>query len=67
MAKYKIIFNRDDCIGCGACASTCPDNWGMDGDKAKPKVSEIDESQLKCNKEAEDVCPVDAIIIEEKK
>lgn len=69
MVKYKIEFNEDSCIGCGACASACPDNWEMDvvAGKAKLKVSEIDESQLNCNKEAEDVCPADAIKIEEIK
>ncbi len=67
MAEYKIIFNKDACIGCSACVSACPDNWEMDGDKAKPKVIEIDESQLSCNKEAEDVCPVGAIKLEEIK
>ncbi len=69
MADYKIIFDRDDCIGCGACVSACPDNWEMEdvGDKAKPKKVEISDKEYACNKEAEDACPVDAIIIEEKK
>ena len=67
MVKYKIVFDKDACMGCGACVGACSDSWEMDGDKAKPKVSEIDENQLKCNKEAEDVCPADAIKIEEVK
>jgi len=69
MADYKITFKRDDCIGCGACVNTCPDNWEMEagGDKAEPKTLEIDEKEYACNKEAEDVCPVDAIIVDEIK
>ncbi|MBW6461671.1 MAG: ferredoxin [DPANN group archaeon] len=65
--KYKIVFSRDDCIGCGACTNTCPDNWEMDvsGDKAKPKVLDIDETMYSCNNDAEEVCPVGAIKIEE--
>ncbi len=58
----KIKFNKEACIGCGACTSVC-DNWVMEGDKAKPKRTTIPEKELKTNKEAEDVCPVNAIKI----
>jgi len=30
--KYKIIHDREACIGCGACASVCPKYWEMDSD-----------------------------------
>ena len=30
--KYKIIHDRDICIGCSACASVCPDYWEMESD-----------------------------------
>ena len=66
MGKFKITLKKDECIGCGACASTCPDNWEMEqGDdvKAKPKKTELEE--IGCNKEAAEVCPVDVIKIEE--
>ncbi|MEA2004408.1 MAG: ferredoxin [archaeon] len=68
MVDYKIIFKRDDCIGCGACADVCPDNWEMEngGLKAKPKKVKINEKEYACNKEAEDICPADAIEIEKK-
>jgi ferredoxin len=29
---YKIIHNREKCIGCGACAALCSDYWEMDDD-----------------------------------
>jgi len=61
MTKFKIIQNRDVCIGCGACVSVCPDNWELKGDKAHPKKIEIND--IGCNKEAADVCPVQCIKI----
>ncbi|RLJ03693.1 MAG: ferredoxin [Candidatus Aenigmatarchaeota archaeon] len=61
---FKIIHNREKCIGCGACASIC-DNWEIDENgKAKPKKTEVEE--VGCNKEAADVCPVQCIKIEEE-
>lgn len=62
MAKFKIEVDRDVCIGCGACEAQCPDNFKMgDDSKVKVKKSEVDE--LGCCKDAEEVCPVDAIKI----
>jgi len=60
---FKIIQNREKCVGCGACVSVC-DNWeiGEDG-KAKPKKTEVEE--VGCNKEAAEVCPAQCIKIEE--
>lgn len=64
MAKnktYKISQEHEKCIGCGACVAIC-DNWTMGTDgKAKPKKTTIDEKELKCNKDAEQVCPVNCI------
>jgi len=62
MPKFKIEVDNDKCIGCGACTAQC-DNFEMTGDKAVPKQAEVDD--IGCNKEAADVCPVDAIIINE--
>lgn len=64
MAKYKIEFFKDKCIGCGACTSVCPDNWELKGDKSHPKSL---VSPLACNKEAEDICPAQAIKVTEVK
>ncbi len=30
--KYKIVHDRDICIGCSACASVCPKYWYMESD-----------------------------------
>ena len=58
----KIKQDRDECIGCGACAATCPENWRMDDDgKATPIKTELKE--IGCNQEAADSCPVEIIHI----
>ncbi|MBU2561722.1 MAG: ferredoxin [Nanoarchaeota archaeon] len=60
MAKFRIEHDRDTCIGCGACANICPDNWAMEPDgKSKPKKTDIDS--LGCNQSAADSCPVQCI------
>ncbi len=71
----KIIQKHNECIGCGACTAVCPDFWEMGDDmKAKPKIGkqdsqtgdyefEADEKNLKCNKEATEVCPIQIIKI----
>ncbi len=71
----KIIQKHNDCIGCGACAAVCPDFWEItDDSKARPKNGkhnsetgnyelEIEEKDVKCNKEAAEVCPVQIISI----
>jgi len=61
---FKIIVDKEKCIGCGACAAQC-DNFEMKDGKAVAKEKEVKE--LGCNKDAEEVCPVDAIKIEEVK
>lgn len=55
--------DQDECIGCGACVAACPENWEIDGDKAKPKKTKIEE--VGCNKDAADSCPVECITIKE--
>jgi ferredoxin len=68
MPKAKIEFDRDTCIGCGACNAQS-DNWEMEEDsgqdelKAKPKCLDVSEDDYDHNKEAEDVCPVQCIKI----
>ncbi|MFH1638346.1 MAG: ferredoxin [Candidatus Woesearchaeota archaeon] len=65
----KIKFDKEACIGCGACAAECPENWEMDdsGDtyKAKPKKLELKtEEEISKNKAAAEICPVQAIKVE---
>lgn len=68
MADYKINHDRGGCIGCGACAATCPDNWVMKKDgKSSPKKTEISEDEFECNNNAAVGCPVNVIHIVELK
>jgi ferredoxin len=55
-----IKVDKEKCIGCGACTSVS-DNFEMKDGKAVVKDK---NSKDKSNKEAEDICPVKAIIIE---
>lgn len=75
MTKYKVIFDREACIGAIACVSVNPKYWVMDDDgKANLKGAKknkdgkweliVDEEDLQINKDAAEVCPVLAIVIE---
>lgn len=73
MAKYKIVHDREGCIGCGACVASCPDYWQMKEDKksflkgskkAKDGKYELELDEPGCNKAAESSCPVSVIRIE---
>ena len=71
MAKYKIEYNKDGCIGALACSAVAEKFWipTKENDKvdlANATYNEetrkyeliIDEADLAVNKEAEEVCPV---------
>jgi len=58
----KIEFEKEKCIGCGACAAVCSDNWEIDDGKAHPKSL---DSDAECNKEAANACPVQCIHVKE--
>ena len=71
MAKYKIEFDRNKCIGAGFCTKIDPNLWRMEADgKSMLTSSEhtgdkfvaiIDENELKTAKESALVCPSYAI------
>ena len=75
MAKYKIEYDREICIGALACNAVAEHFWprAKDGkvDLANASYNEqtkkweliIDEKDFEINKDAADVCPVDAIKI----
>ncbi len=70
----KIIHERDKCIGCGACATMCPEFWEMSSDgkstlkgsKKQGKYYVLEVKEIKCNEEAANVCPVQIIKIEKE-
>ncbi len=62
----KAKVNRDACIGCGACASICPDVFELDDEGLSVVISdEIEKDKQEDAKDAKDTCPTSAIEIEE--
>ena len=67
----KIDINRDDCIECGTCATTCADVFELpSGQKAAvvskyrkgdPGKGEVPDNLNKCAQLAADACPVEVI------
>ncbi len=49
--KYKIVHDRDICIGCAACASVCPKYWKMADDGKSDVIRDNDDgSQTRAEK-----------------
>jgi ferredoxin len=51
-----VKVDEKKCVGCGACASICPEGFELKGGKAKVKNQKAD-----CVDEAIESCPVSAI------
>ncbi len=62
--KYKILFDRENCIGAYACLAVAPDVW-KEGDDGKAILEReiIDEDDLQRQIEAAKACPVNVIKI----
>ncbi len=64
MAKYRIIFDRDACIGAYACVAVAPDTWKEGDDGKAVLVKDVfDEEELEKQLDAARACPVNAIKI----
>lgn len=62
----KAFVDRDECIGCGLCASICPEVFEMDDEGIAAVIVEtVPSSAIECTKEAEESCPTSAISTEE--
>ena len=53
-----------NCIGCGLCASACPDVFTLTDEGVAAARDEIDPGQEEMVREAADGCPVDAIEVD---
>lgn len=58
----SVEVDEDECIGCGSCVAVCPEVFEIDG---KSHVKDPEGAELDKIKEAEQICPVDAITVEE--
>ena len=73
MAKFRVIYDREACIGAAACAAAAPKFWVMNEDGKADLISSsynadtkkfelvIEDATYLENKDAADVCPVEAI------
>lgn len=57
--------DKDTCIGCGACAATCPAVFEMNDDGIAEVVKQPEVADFDSAKEAGEGCPVACITIEE--
>lgn len=69
----KVLLDLEKCIGCGSCESVCSNFFKL-GDDMKvhlenaEKEGSLEKKEVEdigCLKEAADICPVQAIKIEE--
>jgi len=60
----KAKVDKDLCIGCSLCVSTCSEVFKMVDDKAVAYVGLVPKAAEDNCKKATDECPVTAIIIE---
>jgi ferredoxin len=62
----KAKVDKEACVGCGLCESTCPEVFRINADNiAEVIVDPVPtEAQRSC-REAADNCPADAIALEE--
>lgn len=60
----KLSVDQEKCIGCGACAATCPPCFEMIDGKSSVKAEECDCQECSLTDVA-DSCPAEAITVSE--
>lgn len=59
----KAVVNKDGCISCGLCVSTCPEVFSFDEDGIAEASGKIDDSNYASAESARSSCPVAVIDI----
>ena len=71
----KITIDREGCISCGACWTSCSDVYEQNSEDAKSQVAEkyqvsgnvaegkVEDSLLECARQGADICPVQVISV----
>ena len=54
----------ENCIGCGLCASICPEVFEIGDDGLAQPIQEVTETLEKTASQARESCPVNAIDLE---
>ncbi|MGI6544902.1 MAG: ferredoxin [Fastidiosipilaceae bacterium] len=60
----KATVDHDLCIGCGICASMCPEVFEMGDDGLAHVIAEVTPELEAGAQEAEAACPTEAITVE---
>jgi ferredoxin len=61
----RAVIDRENCIGCGLCASVCPDVFEMSDDGKASVIAEMIPVEFEgCANEAKEQCPVSVITVE---
>lgn len=74
MSTFKIIHQRENCIGCNSCVNIAPQNWVMDQSDGKSSligglrkgnvfIAECFACDLDVNEMAVNACPMNIIKI----
>ncbi len=60
----KANVDKDGCISCGLCVSTCPEVFSFDEDGLAQATGQITDSNYASAESARTACPVSVIDIE---
>lgn len=61
----KVTIDRSGCIGCGLCASTCPEVFAM-ADDGLAEVIALPKENADGAQQAAEECPVSVIHVDEE-
>ena len=63
---YNVKVDKEKCLGCGACVSICGKYFELDENGKSEFTGENPVDELECIEDAVNICPVNAIEVEEE-